>query len=723
MIKCLVLLALLAPPDSLGTGAAICNSTQDYLQDAGAGLWIGDADRNPSGPREILIRGKNSIFAPSDPLIVVDGVQIGRFSSIDLKPFENYADGPSVTAPGILPGLQAADIESIEVLRDISATAAYGARGANGVILIRTHRPQVNTDEGRDVRLSSNVGFNLGKGVSHNHYISDIGNSSHTAWKLAGWYRDSRGMAEGSKSRYLGAEASMDTRAHRLIKLGANAIVYAGKASMPDELALGSDRDDDFDDYGASAAMNLRVDISPSLYWKTLVGGDFRNVNRTLWYGSGTVFGAAHAGVASMLSNIQLSYNAQSSLNFERWLFTSHRVEASLGAQVYGGRLFFDRMTGDDFFIEELRGKGLSLMNSAKYLGKYRFASTRVDYMAGLSYAFRSLAGLDLTANLSRNYRYEDAFTVYPGLNLWADLGFLRIEGGAGIAGMEAALPWNYSYFLNPGGPVIDKEGSQYFDAVSLLRSREVHAGLSTRLLDGRLSANARWYLKETDEDFSCYAFGKLGHTYWMPSERETAWSAPSLKVRNTGVELEINAGVLKAKDYALDVSGTFAYNQNIVLSSGYNLRGASTCALIGYRTGEDGNPVDVTRDGHISESDMVVIGSALPILTGTFGISLSLKDFRLECLLRGASGYQLPNMAKMYADGVTALSDRYLDDASYLRLGRISLSYRLPLRSHAVDTVDVFLAGSNLAELTEHKDSWDYPLANAVWTGIMVKF
>jgi TonB-dependent SusC/RagA subfamily outer membrane receptor len=72
----------------------------------------------PGGRQQLLIRGRTSIYGSNEPLYVVDGV-------------------PLLRSAGGLTGINPADVESIEVIRDGQA-AIYGSRGANGVILIRT---------------------------------------------------------------------------------------------------------------------------------------------------------------------------------------------------------------------------------------------------------------------------------------------------------------------------------------------------------------------------------------------------------------------------------------------------------------------------------------------------------------------------------------------------------------------------------------------------------
>ena len=79
--------------------------------------------RTPDGRLSLRIRGVTS-FDHTEPLLVVDGIAI---------------------QPGMndhLAGLNAEDIASVEVLKDASATAMYGARGANGVIVIKTKQPE-----------------------------------------------------------------------------------------------------------------------------------------------------------------------------------------------------------------------------------------------------------------------------------------------------------------------------------------------------------------------------------------------------------------------------------------------------------------------------------------------------------------------------------------------------------------------------------------------------
>ena len=103
------------------------SSPDQALQGRVAGLRVTTQSGTPGAPQEIRIRGEGSITGSNSPLFVIDGV-----------PVNNGTISPLLTDMGILSMINASDIESITVLKDASATAPYGARGSNGVIVITT---------------------------------------------------------------------------------------------------------------------------------------------------------------------------------------------------------------------------------------------------------------------------------------------------------------------------------------------------------------------------------------------------------------------------------------------------------------------------------------------------------------------------------------------------------------------------------------------------------
>lgn len=116
----------------------IANATE-LIQGRAAGVQMITSSGEPGGNVQLRIRGGTSISASNDPLYVIDGV-----------PLQNTATTPDASGAGYnaalarnpLNSINPNDIESMTILKDASATAIYGSRGANGVILITTKRGQ-----------------------------------------------------------------------------------------------------------------------------------------------------------------------------------------------------------------------------------------------------------------------------------------------------------------------------------------------------------------------------------------------------------------------------------------------------------------------------------------------------------------------------------------------------------------------------------------------------
>lgn len=102
------------------------------MQGRASGVQINSNSGTPGGSMFVRIRGTNSITAGSDPLYVVDGIPIVS------TPLEAEGTGGQRTSP--IADINPSDIANIEILKDASATAIYGARAANGVVLITTKR-------------------------------------------------------------------------------------------------------------------------------------------------------------------------------------------------------------------------------------------------------------------------------------------------------------------------------------------------------------------------------------------------------------------------------------------------------------------------------------------------------------------------------------------------------------------------------------------------------
>ncbi len=103
---------------------AVYTTVDQLLQGRSSGVVVTSSSGEPGSTSSVRIRGNNSLSADNSPLYVVDGIPVGGTPQINPQ-----------------------DIESLEVLKDASATAIYGSRGANGVILVTTKRGTLGKTE------------------------------------------------------------------------------------------------------------------------------------------------------------------------------------------------------------------------------------------------------------------------------------------------------------------------------------------------------------------------------------------------------------------------------------------------------------------------------------------------------------------------------------------------------------------------------------------------
>lgn len=203
-------------------------SPEQLIQGRVSGVQITSTSGEPGGGSNIRIRGSSSIRAGNNPLIVLDGVPLdGR----DVSPGSDVGAGRS-GARNPLNFINPNDIESMSILKDASATAIYGSRGANGVIIITTKKgakgkPQLEYNasvgfswvpEDREYDLLSageftesvdNPNLNYGSdvdafeeitrtGIVQNHVLSYGGSTEYGQYRISMSYQDQEGVIENT---------------------------------------------------------------------------------------------------------------------------------------------------------------------------------------------------------------------------------------------------------------------------------------------------------------------------------------------------------------------------------------------------------------------------------------------------------------------------------------------------------------------------------------------
>jgi len=246
------------------TGAVVSVSSEDIkssastsldqaLQGRAAGVLVTQNSGQPGGGVTVQIRGINTLNENNEPLYVIDGIPISGYT------------GDNTNALAII---NPNDISSMEVLKDASATAIYGSRAANGVVLITTNRGQqgetqisydgsfgiqqlpkyVNVLDLQEYATFLNereeiIGFGskpefadpsvLGEGTNwqeemfqvapqQSHNLALTGGNEKTTFALSGSYLDQDGIAIGSYFKRYGVRLNIDNNTRKWLKLGVN---------------------------------------------------------------------------------------------------------------------------------------------------------------------------------------------------------------------------------------------------------------------------------------------------------------------------------------------------------------------------------------------------------------------------------------------------------------------------------------------------------------------
>lgn len=238
-------------------------SISNQLQNTAPGVLMTQTSAQPGGNFSVQVRGQTSILGSNEPLYVVDGFPI---ANDDVAPGSSsiYRSAPSKNP---LNSINPEDVISIEVLKDASAAAIYGARGANGVILITTKKGSRGSEigyassysvqeviskyellDGSDyARVSNEFSQLLGQpliysaaqinafgqgtdwidqttrlGAIGRHQLSFSGNNELISYYLSGNYFDHKGVIKNTQLQRYSGRINLDAKLTDRLSLGTN---------------------------------------------------------------------------------------------------------------------------------------------------------------------------------------------------------------------------------------------------------------------------------------------------------------------------------------------------------------------------------------------------------------------------------------------------------------------------------------------------------------------
>jgi TonB-linked SusC/RagA family outer membrane protein len=245
----------------------IATSVNQMLQGKVAGVQITANSGAPGAASSIRVRGINSINNTNEPLYIIDGIPFsGKGNEIAGFDWAGGSNGQNKVDP--LSTISPSDIVSIDILKDASATAIYGANGANGVVIITTRRGRAGhtdiTYDGyvtvqmitnqldmmnlreyaqyqiglcQDLNLTVDDIYKdpslLGKGTNwqdeifrkawmHSHSISVTGGTDKIQVAASGGYTDQDGVVIGSDFTRFNSRLNIDAEIHPWLKVGAS---------------------------------------------------------------------------------------------------------------------------------------------------------------------------------------------------------------------------------------------------------------------------------------------------------------------------------------------------------------------------------------------------------------------------------------------------------------------------------------------------------------------
>ena len=761
--------------DSLEIFKTALATPESQIQGRVAGVRVFSLDGMSGGAQGVYIRGLNTLRADSRPLWIVDGAIIDSPISSDEDAFWQYGEAGYISPLSRL-CLSPFEIESIEVVKDLSAAALYGAQGANGVIIVRTKRPRngeanVSWRSGFGVNAPSPGGSPWRTAFLHNHTLGVNGQVGGAGYKLSAYLREDGGVAPRTGDTTGGVSAGFYSKEGSRMQFGINVLMNYNKGSHASGTAMfgqpslsilarseslfpgdtvagwkdGVDDDSEYVSSVTSAYLDYR--ILTSLHFKLNLGLNILNSKRFLWYGTETSFGAAENGVAGFLGATAVDSNVSAELDWNRYFNKDHHIAVRLGAEVLNDARKSDNLCGNDFMTASKRAYGLALMGSRAQTRKFMLDYHRKGVFLNVSYDYKGLAGVSAVCRGDITPKFDgSSVAVFPGADAWFDLGrlvkgdgrllsSLRLKAGYGESGREYSMPYELtSYYFGGAVPYVPEAGSEFLHAgLERLRSREWHVGADFGFLSGKLELSAQWYDKSTDDEFSIYCFGKKGATLglWYESGREKVRTHNG-SLSNRGLELSLDARILERRNFSWRAWAVAAFNTNRVTGIGAGDERGRTIGNGHTVTGHmSGHPAGLLMCYDDLSGDRLIVGSSQPRQTGAVGSTLRFGRVQVELLADAALGFDIANMDRLLAEGFNldtdgdAVYDAYeltashVEQGDYLRLARAGLSYSVPMgRIRFLKDLTVTAGACNLFTLSAYS-GWN-PDVNSFGTGAL---
>lgn len=797
------------------------------IQGKVAGLSVTNtAAADPNSSPNIQLRGASSRSAGLGPLFVINGVPGGNIDNINQN-----------------------EIESIDVLKGGAASAIYGTRGSNGVIVITTKKGSENsrifydgyttfdyaTNQlevlSKDDFLAHKRGVDFGGNTnwmnavkrnpsfSHKHTLQFSGGNGKTNYFTSLDYRDANGLDLRSAKREYGGRININHKtANNIVELAFTAAPrytktsdadysgfnYAltlnptlsvrdstGKyayltsgffANNPVEVAKGvkSDREYKLLDMNGSAKINILENLNT-----VVTIGEVSSSGRRYFFTPSTLTTVING---SKRNSGEQKLEESDQKSFE-WIGNYYLDLNKHSFKLLGG-YSFQYFTSSGFNAKNENfpsnvltynnlGSGLwNLQQGINNVGSYKNSSKLIAFFGRLNYDFdqKYYLSASLRREGSSKFGYSNKWGYFPAASVaWRAtqesflkdipwLNELKIRADYGETGnqdfgnyLSLDTYGGYGYYLYNGNnyQVWGPSQNTNYD-LRWEKAANFNAGLDFELFGSKVSGSLNYYIRTNKDLLGNYNVSN-------PPNIQGQTFANVGTMRNTGIELQLNASVLRKGDFTYDLGFTGAYNNNKFVSFSNALfkgqkyvdvvgmpapgspgtlqrlqedtRIGSFYALKSAGVNEQGALLVYNKKGEVipgnqaTNDDKQFVGNGLPKFTMGISNNFKYKRWDLSVFLRGSFGYKLFNTYAFYLgtpatqenanvltsayDGgkyskltspttYSTLSDYFLEQGGFLKIDNVTLSYTQPIQTKFLQSVRIYATSRNLTTFTK---------------------
>ena len=756
----------------------VANSVDQLITGRAAGVQVSQTSSEPGGGVSIRIRGASSITAGNEPLYVIDGFPIDNSNLIQGGGAAFV--GSTTVGRNPLSSLNPADIQSVEVLKDASATAIYGARGANGVVLITTKNGQagttkvnydayyahqqtprrletLNTEEyiqvmneiaveevGGEIFSQADIA-RIGPGIDWqeqvftsapiiNQNLSFSGGSPKTSFFASLNYFDQEGIVKNTGMKRFGGRLNLAHDISDKFKVSLNlntsvqfddfaldnsatneaqgpvyaAILYdptepirnedgsfnhSPNLTTPNPVSLIEGISSEGQTNRTFGNFTLEYKVIPGLNAKLNVGSDRQTVRRDIYNSTSTLRGFDAGGAASIQGLELTNYLVEYTMNYDKEFNENNRFTLLGGVtyQRFERRNFTANAQG--FPADVTGSNNLALGDPAvASVGSNRQENTLLSYLGRVNYSLNNkyLFTASIRADGSSRFGANNKYGYFPSAAVaWKVSEEVFIPEGLDL---KMRLSWgqtgnqeigNYRSLstFTSGGQAIFSNGVVAGTRPSRIANPDIrwetttqtNVGIDFGILQGRLSGSIDYFVKNTDDLLLN-----------LPLPRSTGYGSILTnvgKVRNTGIELQLNSTNVNSKNFRWTTNFNISAIENETIEIGGltqiitgNLGNVGNTVIItpgepifsyyGYQitgifnteqevaesaqpSSRPGFPIfqDTNNDGVITPDDQVILGKPFPDFTAGLGNEISFKRFNLSFFIQVVEGVENINV------------------------------------------------------------------------------